>query len=431
MIPRYTRPEMERIWREESKMQKWLEIELAAADAMGELGLIPKEAPRAIREKARFDVERVKEIEKRTRHDVVAFLENVSEHVGEVARFIHLGMTSSDVLDTGLALQLVEAADLILEGLAGLKAAIKRRALEHKRTPMVGRTHGVHAEPITLGHKFAVWYGEVGRGEERMLRAREVVRVGKLSGAVGNFAHLPPEVEEKACRALVLEPAPASSQIIQRDRHAEYLLALALVAATIAKLATEVRHLQRTEVLEAEEYFEVGQKGSSAMPHKRNPILSEQLCGLARLVQSNAFAALSNIPLWHERDISHSSVERVIIPDSCILVDYMLAKMRGLIERLLIYPERMRKNIELTGGLIFSQRLLLELARRGLSREEAYGLVQRAAMQTWDEGGSFKEVLIRDGEILRHISREELEACFELEYYFRYNEEIFKRVFGN
>ncbi|MFQ6112262.1 MAG: adenylosuccinate lyase [Nitrospinota bacterium] len=431
MIPRYTRPEMERIWREESKMQKWLEIELAAADAMGELGLIPKEAPRVIREKARFEVERVREIEKRTRHDVVAFLENVSQHVGEEARFIHLGMTSSDVLDTGLALQLVEAGDLILEGLASLKAAIRKRALEHKLTPMVGRTHGVHAEPITLGHKFAIWYGEVGRGEERMMRAREVVRVGKLSGAVGNFAHLPPEVEERVCRALGLEPAPASSQIIQRDRHAEYLMALALVAATVGKLATEVRHLQRTEVLEAEEYFEVGQKGSSAMPHKRNPILSEQLCGLARLVQTNAFAALSNIPLWHERDISHSSVERVIIPDSCILVDYMLAKMRGLIERLLIYPERMRKNLERTGGLIFSQRLLLELARRGLPREEAYALVQRAAMKTWNEGGSFKQALIEDGEVLRHMSREELDACFELEYYFRHNEAIFKRVFGS
>ncbi|MFQ5895564.1 MAG: adenylosuccinate lyase [Nitrospinota bacterium] len=430
MIPRYSRPPMARIWEERAKMQKWLEVELAVCDVLAERGEIPKEAGREIRLKARFDPDRVAELEKTLRHDVVAFLENLSEHVGESARYIHLGLTSSDVLDTGLALQLVEAADLILEDLSRLREALRRRAFEHKLTPMAGRTHGVHAEPMSLGHKLALWYDEVGRHIARMERARESVRVGKLSGAVGNYAHLPPEVEEEVCKRLGLRPAPASSQIIQRDRHAEYVLALSLIAATIAKIATELRHLQRTEVREAEEPFGEAQKGSSAMPHKRNPVTAEQLCGLARVVQSHAQAALENVPLWHERDISHSSVERIILPDSTILVDYMLAKLAELIEGWVIRPERMRENLEAGGGLLFSQQVLLALIRKGMSREAAYRIVQATAMRAWEGAENFRALLEQDAEVGRRLTRAELEACFRLEPYMRHVDRIFGRVFG-
>lgn len=430
MISRYTRPSMGAVWTNENRMRKWLEVELAACGAMAELGLIPSEAAEEIARKAYFDPARVEEIEKTVKHDVVAFLTDLGEHVGEAAKYIHMGMTSSDVLDTALALQMREAADIILEGFDRLLKAIAKRALEHRYTPMIGRTHGVHAEPITFGLKMALWYQEMERNRERFRRARENISYGKISGAVGTFAHLPPEVEEKVCARLGLKPAPVSSQILQRDRHAEYMATLAIIASSVEKFAVEVRHLQRTEVLEAEEFFSEGQKGSSAMPHKRNPISMEQLSGLARVVRANAMAAMENIPLWHERDISHSSVERVIIPDSTILADYMLHQLVGHVEKLLVYPERMLENLGRSRGLIYSQRVLLALVEKGVQREEAYRMVQNNAMRAWKEGLDFRELITGDGEITGHLSKQEVDECFDLKYHLRHVDYIFGRVFG-
>lgn len=430
MISRYTRPGMGAVWTDENRMRKWLEVELAACGAMAELGLIPSEAAEEIARKASFDPARVEEIEKTVKHDVVAFLTDLGEHVGEAAKYIHVGMTSSDVLDTALALQMREAADIILEGFDRLLKAVAKRALEHRYTPMIGRTHGVHAEPITFGLKMALWYQEMERNRERFRRARENISYGKISGAVGTFAHLPPQVEEKVCARLGLKPAPVSSQILQRDRHAEYMATLAIIASSVEKFAVEVRHLQRTEVLEAEEFFSKGQKGSSAMPHKRNPISMEQLSGLARVVRANAMAAMENIPLWHERDISHSSVERVIIPDSTILVDYMLHQLAGHVEKLLVYPERMMENLGRSRSLIYSQRVLLALVEKGVQREEAYRMVQNNAMRAWKEGLDFRELITGDGEITGHLNKQEVDECFNLKYHLRHVDYIFRRVFG-
>jgi len=430
VIPRYTRPEMAKIWEDRERLQRMLEVEIAVCEELAARGEIPKEAVDEIKAKAAFDPARVREIERTIKHDVIAFLTNVAENVGPASRFIHLGLTSSDALDTALALQLVQAADIILADIARLRAVLKRRALEHKRTLMAGRTHGMHAEPTTLGLKIAVWHAEFGRAEERMRRAREAVRVGKISGAVGACPHIPPDVEEAILKRLGLAAEPASSQVVQRDRHAEYHSALALVAASVARVATEVRHLQRTEVGEAEEYFSPGQKGSSSMPHKRNPVVSEQLCGLARVVQGNAAAALQNVPLWHERDISHSSVERVILPDSTILVDYMLAKLEELMDRWVVYPERMKENLERSRGLLLGEHVMLALIRRGLTREEAYARIQGHAMETWAKGGDFQARLLADPQVGGVLGLEALARCFDLEEHFRHLEDIFRRVFG-
>ena len=383
MIPRYTRPEMGRIWTDENKFKKWLQIEILACEALAEMGEIPPEALREIKEKARFDIDRISELEKVTKHDVVAFLTAVGENVGEASRYIHFGLTSSDILDTSLALLLKQASELLIEDIHKLLSTLKEKAFTYKDTIMIGRSHGIHAEPITFGLKMALWYDEMRRNLTRMERAKEAISYGKISGAVGTFAHVPPFVEEYVCRNCGLKPARISTQIIQRDHHAEFFTTLAVIASSIEKFALEIRHLQRTEVLEAEEFFTKGQKGSSAMPHKRNPILSENLCGLARMVRANSLAALENIPLWHERDISHSSVERVIAPDSTILVDYMLYRLTNVIGNLLVYPENMVKNLEKTQGLIFSEKLMLELTKRKISREDAYSLVQRNAMMVW------------------------------------------------
>ncbi|PIQ96210.1 MAG: adenylosuccinate lyase [Nitrospinae bacterium CG11_big_fil_rev_8_21_14_0_20_56_8] len=429
MIPRYTLPEMSSIWEPENKFGIWLKIEILACEALSKRGEVPSEAVAIIKKKARFDVARIDEIEKEVKHDVIAFLTCVSEYVGEAGRFLHLGMTSSDVLDTALAVQLKQAADLILGELEALRAAIRKQAFQHKDTPMIGRSHGIHAEPITFGLKMAVWYEETVRNIERMKRARDRVAHGQISGAVGTFACIDPEVEEYVCRKLGLKSCPVSTQVIQRDRHAEFFATLAIIASSLDKFAIEIRHLQRTEVLEAEEYFSSGQKGSSAMPHKRNPIVSEQMSGLARLVRGNALAAMENMPLWHERDISHSSVERVIGPDSTILVHYMLRRMARLIENLVVYPKNMQKNLDLTHGLIFSQSVLLALVRKGLSREEAYRLVQRNAMQVWEKGGDFLERLKKDKDVARHLSGRDLEKEFNLKSQLKNIDRIFKRVF--
>ena len=429
MITRYTRPEMGRIWTDAHRLEKWLEVELAVCDALAQAGEIPKEAAANIRAKAAFEPERVLEIEKTVQHDVIAFLTNVAEHVGPDSRFIHLGLTSSDVVDTAQALLLQEAADRILAGVDRLREVVKKRALEHKRTPCIGRTHGIHAEPTTFGLKMAIFYEEFGRAKERVARGREAISVGKLSGAVGTFAHLEPSLEQKVCKSLGLEPAPVSNQIIQRDRYAEYMAALGILAASLEKAATEIRHLQRTEVGEAEEPFGGGQKGSSAMPHKRNPVGCEQVCGLARVVKSHVLVALDNVTLWHERDISHSSAERVILPDATILIDTMLHRMTGILERLVVYPEAMRRNLELTGGLIYSQEVLLALARKGVTREEAYAWVQDSAMKARDGKGTFKENLRSQAGIRKILPEAELERCFDLEQQLRNVDAIFRRVF--
>ncbi len=431
MIERYTRPEMGRIWTLENKYRKWLDVEVAVCEARAERGEIPPQALQDIREKAAFDVGRIDAIEKETQHDVIAFLTSVAENVGPASRFIHEGLTSSDVLDTANALLFVEAADLLLQDVDQLLAVLKRRAFEFKDTVTIGRSHGVHAEPVTFGMKFALWYAEMRRNRERLERARETMRVGKISGAVGTYANIDPDIEARVCRRLGLEPAPISTQVIQRDRYAEFFATLALIGCSMEKIAVEIRHLQRTEVREAEEYFAPGQKGSSAMPHKRNPIACENLSGLARILRTNALAAMENVALWHERDISHSSVERVIGPDSTILCDTMLVRLTRVLDRLLVYPDRMRRNLELTGGLFFSQRVLLALTGKGLSREEAYRLVQRNAMKVWHEGGNLKERLQEDPEVMRRLSPEELAPLFDLGYHLKYVDTIFRKVFGD
>ncbi len=430
MIPRYSRKEMARIWSEENQYASWLQVELAALEAMAECGIIPRETPARARAKAAVDVKQILALEEKTHHDVAAFVDQVAAGLGEDGRYFHFGLTSSDVLDTALALRLKEAADLLQADLDGLLKVLKERAYEFKHVPMVGRTHGVHAEPVTLGLVFALWFAEFQRQRARLAAARQTIAVGKLSGAVGTFAHLPPEVEAKACARLGLTPAPISTQVLQRDRHAEYFLTLALIGASVEKVALEIRHLQRTEVREAEEFFAAGQKGSSAMPHKRNPVLSENLCGLARLLRANALAALENVPLWHERDISHSSVERLIAPDSTVLLDFMLSRLTRLLKDLTVYPINMVKNLNLTHGLIFSQGLLLALIGKGLSRDAAYRLVQRPAMLVWQQGSDFPALVQNDAEIARHLSPAELAPIFDLDRSLRHVDAIFARVFG-
>jgi adenylosuccinate lyase len=429
MIQRYTNPEMGRIWSDQRKYETWLQVEIAAADAMARAGIVPAEAARDIRERGGFDVARIEEIEQVTQHDVIAFTTSVAEHVGASARWLHFGLTSSDVIDTAQALQMRDACDLILNGIDGLMQAVRARADEHRRTPMIGRTHGVHAEPMTFGLKLALWYAELSRDVARIRRAREITAVGQLSGAVGTFAHLPPSIEEDACRSLGLEPAPVSSQVIQRDRHAELLSALAITASSLEKFALEVRGLQKTEIGEVEEPFAQGQKGSSAMPHKRNPIGCEQIVGLARLVRANAGAALENNALWHERDISHSSVERVIIPDSFIVVDHMLRRFTRIVKGMVVYPDRMRRNLDLSGGVVFSGSILLELARRGVSREQAYEWVQRNAMRAFHDKRPFKALLLDDPDVTRVLPPADIERAFDLDEQLQHVDHIFARVF--
>lgn len=430
MIERYITSPMKFLWSDQNRFQKWLDIELLACEAQANLGIIPKSALPKIKKKAKFDVERIAQIEEKTKHDVVAFLTNLAENIGKEAKYVHYGMTSSDILDTSLSLLMREAGEVILQDLDKLSSSLKKNAFEFKYAPMIGRTHGVHAEPITLGLKFALWYAEVQRNIERLKRAIETISVGKISGAVGTFSNLDPRVEEYVCKKLELKPAPISSQIIQRDRHAEFMTALAIIASSIEKFATEIRNLQRTEILELEEGFAKGQKGSSAMPHKRNPITCERLCGLARLVRTNAQAALENIALWHERDISHSSVERVIIPDSTILVDYILTQFTKIIENLLVYPDNMRKNLEKTRGMIFSGRLLLALSEKTPSKEDAYLMVQDNAMKAWNKNENFRDLIKNDKRVKKYLSEKEIEECFSLDYYLRNVDYIFKRVFG-
>jgi adenylosuccinate lyase len=429
MILRYTHPEMGRVWSEERRYETWLQVELAAADAMAEAGIIPPEAARDLREKAGFDRARIAEIEAVTEHDVIAFTTAVAERVGPSARWLHFGLTSSDVVDTAQALQMLQACDLILAGMASVSEAIRARALEHKRTPMIGRTHGVHAEPMTFGLKLALWYAEWQRNRQRVERARETVRVGKISGAVGTFAHLDPAIEAAVCRRLGLMAAPVSSQVIQRDRHAELLAALAITAASLEKFALEIRGLQKTEIGEVEEPFAKGQKGSSAMPHKRNPIGCEQIVGLARLLRANAMAALENVALWHERDISHSSVERVILPDSFIALDHMLRRFARIVSGMMVYPRRMCENLDRLRGVVFSGQVLLELARRGVSREQAYEWVQRHAMRAFDEQRDFKSLLLADAEVMAVLSPEEIDRAFDLDQHLRNVDAVFERVF--
>jgi adenylosuccinate lyase len=416
------------IWEPQHRFDTWLRVELLACEAWAELGKVPREALAVIRKRAGYDLNRIQEIEREVRHDVVAFVSAVAERVGPEARYIHLGLTSYDVVDTALAVQLQEAATILIEELEALRLVLADLARRNKQTVMVGRTHGVHAEPLTFGLKLALWYTEAGRDLDRLRRAKETVACGKLSGAVGTFAHLPPFVEQYVCVRLGLTPAPISSQILSRDRHAEFLLTLALIGTSLDKFATEIRHLQRTEVLEVEEPFVEGQKGSSAMPHKRNPVACEQVSGLARLLRSYAQAGLENVALWHERDISHSSVERVVLPDATILLDYLLVRFRGILEGLQTYPDRMRQNLELTGGLVFSEAVLLALVDKGLSRDEAYRLVQRHAMKAWESREPFKPLLLADPEVRRHLSPAEIENCFDLGYHLRHLDEIFARV---
>ncbi|HZP17461.1 MAG TPA: adenylosuccinate lyase [Terriglobales bacterium] len=430
MIPRYTRPEMGRIWAEENRFRAWLQVELAATSTLAEAGIVPRNAARTIRERANFTLARIREIEADVRHDVIAFTTAVAEFVGPESRWFHYGLTSNDVVDTAQSLLVHQASEIILTGLQRLSDVLERRAWEFKDTPMVGRTHGVHAEPITFGFKLANWYSEVQRNLARFERAAEDMRVGKFSGAVGTFAHLSPDLEEKMCARLGLKAAAISSQVIQRDRHAHYLATLAVIACTLDKIATEIRHLQRTEVREAEEYFSEKQKGSSAMPHKRNPVTCEQISGLARVVRSNAQAAFENVPLWHERDISHSSVERVILPDSTILVDYLLDKTANLLDTMFVYPERMKANLESTGGLVFSGQLLLELVEQGVSREDAYRMVQSHAMRAWKEGLNFRELVLNDSEITGRVPAAAIQRAFDLKWQLRHIDAIFARVFG-
>jgi adenylosuccinate lyase len=417
------------IWSEQRRYDAWLQVELAATDAMADAGIVPADAARELRAKASFDPARIEEIEQTTQHDVIAFTTAVAERVGPAARWLHFGLTSSDVLDTALALQMRDACALIIKGIAGAMDAVRDRAEEHRRTPMIGRTHGVHAEPMTFGLKLALWYAELQRDLDRVLRARDIISVGKISGAVGTFAHLDPEIEARVCERLGLQPAPVSSQVIQRDRHAELLSALAITAASLEKFALEIRGLQKTEIGEVEEPFGKGQKGSSAMPHKRNPIGCEQIVGLARLVRANAMAAFENIALWHERDISHSSVERVILPDSFIALDHMLRRFTRIARGMVVYPDRMKENLERSRGVVFSGTVLLELARRGISREQAYEWVQRNAMRSFHEKRDFKDLLLADAEVTKVLSRAEIDKAFDLNDQLRNVDKVFARVF--
>ena len=434
MIPRYTRPEMGRIWSDRNKFQQWLEVELAASETLAEMGVVPPDAAQLLRRHAGFDVPRILEIEKEVKHDVIAFTTAVAETMAAAghaaaSRWLHYGLTSNDVVDTAQALLLQQASRIVLSDLEALRAVLKRRALEFRHAVQIGRTHGVHAEPITFGLKLAIWYEECGRSLARVSAAAEDLRVGKTSGAVGNFAHLAPEVEEAICARLGLKPAPVTSQVIQRDRHAAFVSSLALATALCEKIALEVRHLQRTEVREAEEYFSKGQKGSSAMPHKRNPVTCEQICGLARVVRANVQAAFEDVALWHERDISHSSVERVILPDSTILADYLLAKTTQLVDTMIVYPERMRRNLDLTRGLVFSGQVLLDLAAAGMLREQAYRIVQAHAMRAWEEDGDFRAAIQNDPEIRAVLGPEKVAAAFSLDRQLRNVDAIFARVF--
>jgi adenylosuccinate lyase len=430
MIERYTRDVMKNIWSEANKFRKWLDVEIAACEAWNKLGVIPDKALKNIVEKADFNIDRINEIEKEVKHDVIAFLTSVAEFVGEDARFIHKGLTSSDVLDTAYNLLLKEAGEILIQDLYELKQVLKEQALKYKLTPMIGRSHGIHAEPITFGLKMALWFDETCRNIKRLENAVESISYGKISGAVGTFANIEPFVEEFVCKKLHLKPAPVSTQIIQRDRHAEFFTTLGVIASSFEKFAVEIRHLQRTEVLEAEEFFSKGQKGSSAMPHKRNPVLSENVTGLARLVRSYSIAAMENVALWHERDISHSSVERVIGPDATSNLDFLINRFTGIIKNLIIYEDTMQKNIFLTNGLIFSQRVLLALTEKGISREKAYRIVQRNAMKVWEDKVSFKALLLEDKDILECLSQNEIDEIFNLDYHLKNIDYIFKRVFG-
>ncbi len=431
MIPRYTRPDMGRIWSDENRFRTWLTVEVAATETLAEAGIVPMDAAKVIRERADFDVKRIHEIEAEVKHDVIAFTTAVAEIVGAHSRWFHYGLTSNDVVDTAQALLVLQASKIIRVDLERLSEVLERRAWEFKNTPMVGRTHGIHAEPITFGFKLANWYSEVRRDIARFEQAAEDMRVGKFSGAVGTFAHLSPELEEKICARLKIKAAAVSSQVIQRDRHAAYMATLAVIASTLDKIATEIRHLQRTEVREAEEFFSEKQKGSSAMPHKRNPVTCEQISGLSRVVRSNAQAALENVALWHERDISHSSAERVIIPDSTTLVDYLLQKTTNLIDTMFVYPKRMKANLESTGGLVFSGQLLLDLVEHGVSREEAYRTVQKHAMHAWKEGLNFRELVLKDKKITKLVPKARIERAFDLKRQLRNIDKIFARVFPN
>lgn len=427
MIERYSRPEMKRVWSEENKFNKWLEVEIAACEAWAQLGVIPRSAIPKIK-MARVNLKRMNEILKETHHDVTAFLNTIAESIGEESRFIHLGMTSSDVMDTALSLQMVEAADILQEDMRQLALVLAEKAIQHKYTPMTGRTHGVHAEPITFGLKMALWFEEMNRNRQRLHEAKKMVAVGMVSGAVGTYATLSPEVEEKACARLGLVAAPISNQVIQRDRHAQFVTTLAIIGGSLEKFATEIRHLQRTEVREAEEPFSPGQTGSSAMPHKRNPELCERVCGLSRLVRGYAVTSLENIALWHERDISHSSTERVILPDACLALDYALSVFCGVMKGLLVYPRKMRANMDITRGLLFSQRVLLALIDKGLSRQDAYKLVQRNAMRAWMENKKFLTLLKADADVVKTLPPAELEPLFDYSYYLRHVDDIFARL---
>ncbi len=430
MIERYTLPEMGAIWSLENKFQKWLDVEIAVCEVHAEDGVIPKDALEEIKSKAAFTVERIGEIEKTTDHDVIAFTTNLAENVGEAARFVHYGLTSSDVVDTANALLLKESCEILLEKIDALLEVLRKRAFEFKNTPQIGRTHGIHAEPTSFGMTFALWFAEMRRNKERLKRAKNIISVGKISGAVGAFAHLDPQVEERVCERLGLQFAPISTQVIQRDRYAEYLCTLAIIASSLEKFALQVRHWQRTEVREAQEKFKTGQKGSSAMPHKRNPILSERICGMARTIRANSIVGLENVALWHERDISHSSAERIVLPDSSAALDYILAKTASLLDGLVVYPENMLKNLNATRGLVFSGQLLLALTQKGVSREDAYVFAQRNAMKVWDEAADFKELVLADKDITDKLSVEDIERIFSFEHYLRNVGKVFARVFG-
>jgi len=429
LIPRYSRKEMSAIWSPENRFQTWLDIEILACEAMAKKGHIPARSLKRIKEKAGFDIARIEEIEKTTKHDVIAFLTSLTEKVGEDGRFIHMGLTSSDILDTSLAVLLRQASGILIDDVQALLRVLKAKAQKHRKTLMIGRSHGIHAEPITFGLKMALWHQEMQRNLARLIRARDTISYGKISGAVGTFSFVHPSVEEYVCRKLELKPAPVSSQIVQRDRHAEFFTTLAIVASSVDKFSQEIRLLQRTEVREVEEYFAAGQKGSSAMPHKRNPVLSENLSGLARLMRSYAQASLENVALWHERDISHSSVERVIAPDATILLDFMLHRFTGLVRNLVVYPERMLANVGMTKGVIFSQTVLLKLIDKGMSREDAYRVVQKNAMKSWNEGVDFQRLLLEDGEVMSHMKAKDIEEACRIENFLSHVDFIFKRVF--